>query len=197
MGTAICGGSAISALAPVIGAESSLMTISLSIVFLLNAVSVFIFPQIGEVLSLSQKDFGLWSALAIHDTSSVVAASSLYGKEALEVATTVKLTRALWIVPITLFFSIISKKKDRTPPLPWFIAGFALMSLMFTFIPGIFEIKDFFTGTSKQGFALTLFFIGLSFDVNKLRSVGFAPLVFGLILWVIVSALSLAYIWAF
>jgi uncharacterized integral membrane protein (TIGR00698 family) len=196
-GTAICGGSAIAALAPVLEAEASIMAISLSITFLLNALSVFIFPPVGEILSLSQADFGLWTALAVHDTSSVVAASSLFGKEALAVATTVKLTRALWIIPLTLFFSIISKKKDRKLQIPWFIIGFAVMSFLFTFVPALDDLKSPFGWTSKQGFALTLFFIGLSFDMNKLRSIGPAPLLFGTLLWVIVSAMALAYVWVF
>jgi uncharacterized integral membrane protein (TIGR00698 family) len=197
-GTAICGGSAIGALAPVIQAEASVMTISLSIIFLLNALSVFLFPLIGNALSLTQSEFGIWAALAIHDTSSVVAASSIFGKNALEVATTLKLTRALWIIPLTLIFSFISaKKSEQKLQLPWFIAGFVLMSLLFTFIPEFGGLVKIFSWISKQGFAVTLFLIGLSFDIKKISTVGMAPLIFGTLLWVLVSIVSLFFVLAF
>jgi uncharacterized integral membrane protein (TIGR00698 family) len=195
MGTAICGGSAIAALAPVIAADSLAVTISIGIVFLLNALAVFIFPPIGEWLALSQQDFGLWSALAIHDTSSVVAASSIYGQEALGVATTVKLTRALWIIPITLFFSLkASKETKKKMTIPWFIVGFLIMSLAFTFIEPLHQFKSSFLTVSKLGFSLTLFCIGLTFDLNKIKKVGMRPFIFGSSLWVIVTALSLIYV---
>lgn len=194
MGTAICGGSAIGALAPVISAESTIMTISLAIVFLLNAVAVFIFPAVGSHFALSQESFGLWSALAIHDTSSVVAASSLYGKEALMIATTVKLTRALWIIPITLVFSLIWKRDDKKIAFPWFVLGFLIMSLLFTFIPVFGSAKGIFLMISKTGFAITLFLIGLTFDFQKLRKIGVSPLVFGVVLWILVSVSSLFYV---
>lgn len=194
MGTAICGGSAIGALAPVISAESTIMTISLAIVFLLNALAVFIFPAVGSHFALSQESFGIWSALAIHDTSSVVAASSLYGKEALMIATTIKLTRALWIIPITLVFSLIWKREDKKISFPWFVLGFLIMSLLFTFIPVLGSAKDIFLMISKTGFAMTLFLIGLTFDFQKLKKIGAAPLVFGIGLWILVSVTSLFYV---
>ncbi|MBA2404973.1 MAG: putative sulfate exporter family transporter [Bdellovibrionales bacterium] len=195
MGTAICGGSAIAALAPVIAADSVAITISIGIVFLLNALAVFIFPLLGEMMSLSQQDFGLWAALAIHDTSSVVAASSIYGEQALAVATTVKLTRALWIIPITLLFSFYpSSKIKRSLTIPWFIFGFVAMSLIFTFIDSADSWKNSFQTVSKLGFSLTLFCIGLSFDFQKMKKVGINPLFFGIGLWIIVSVFSLAYI---
>lgn len=195
MGTAICGGSAIAALAPVIAADSVAITISIGIVFLLNALSVFIFPPLGHVLALSQQDFGLWAALAIHDTSSVVAASSLYGLQALEVATTVKLTRALWIIPITLLFSLYPTQGSRKKiTIPWFIFGFLLMSLAFTFIDSLEGLKPHFLTVSKLGFSLTLFCIGLSFDLNKIKKVGMKPFLFGTCLWIIVATLSLVYV---
>ena len=195
MGTAICGGSAIAALAPVIAADALAITISIGIVFLLNALAIFIFPPIGQWLALSQQDFGLWAALAIHDTSSVVAASSLYGQEALAVATTVKLTRALWIIPITLVFSFYqSKKSQKKITIPWFIFGFLIMSLAFTFIETLTSFKPIFLGVSKLGFSLTLFCIGLTFDLNKIKKVGIKPFVFGTILWMIVTIMSLAFV---
>lgn len=195
MGTAICGGSAIAALAPVIAADALAITISIGIVFVLNALAIFIFPPIGQWLALSQQDFGLWAALAIHDTSSVVAASSLYGQEALAVATTVKLTRALWIIPITLVFSFYqSKTSQKKITIPWFIFGFLIMSLAFTFIDTLTSYKPIFLSVSKLGFSLTLFCIGLTFDLNKIKKVGIKPFVFGTILWMIVTIMSLAFV---
>lgn len=191
MGTAICGGSAIGALAPVIKADSMAITISIGVVFLLNALAVFIFPFIGDFYSLSQEQFGLWAALAIHDTSSVVAASSIYGAKALEVATTVKLTRALWIIPITLFFSINHKRTGEKISLPWFILGFIILSLIFTFTDAPQSLKGLLTSTAKLGFSLTLFLIGLTFDLRKLKLLGTRPLFYGISLWVIVSVVSL------
>lgn len=190
MGTAICGGSAIGALAPVIGAESTALTMSVAIVFTLNAIAVFIFPPLGHFFGLSQYDFGLWSALAIHDTSSVVAASAIYGQEALEVATLVKLTRALWIIPITLIFSIIWKRNEKKINFPWFVLGFLGVSLFFTFVE-LNELKSIFLVTSKAGFSLTLFLIGLTFNFQKMRAIGIKPLIFAVMLWVLVSVLSL------
>lgn len=190
MGTAICGGSAIGALAPVIGAESTALTMSVAIVFTLNAIAVFIFPPLGHFFGLSQYDFGLWSALAIHDTSSVVAASAIYGQEALEVATLVKLTRALWIIPITLIFSIIWKRNEKKITFPWFVLGFLGVSLFFTFVE-VNELKSIFLVTSKAGFSLTLFLIGLTFNFQKMRAIGIKPLIFAVMLWVLVSVLSL------
>jgi uncharacterized integral membrane protein (TIGR00698 family) len=191
-GTAICGGSAIGALSPVIKADSMAITVSIAVVFLLNAVALYIFPIIGHWTELTQDQFGLWAALAIHDTSSVVAASSIYGKEALEVATTTKLIRALWIIPITFFFSFYSKKASKgSVSIPWFIFGFLMVSMFFTFtnIPTIY--KTTVTSLAKYGFSLTLFLIGLTFDFTKIKTVGPKPLFMGITLWVIVSSLSL------
>ncbi len=197
MGTAICGGSAIAALSPVLSADSIAVTISIGIVFLLNAVSVFIFPSVGEYLSLTQDQFGLWSALAIHDTSAVVASASIYGERALQVASTVKLTRALWIIPITLIFSVALSKKDKRVPIPWFIFGFLALSLAFTFIGPLNNCKDIFLYLSKQGFAITLFLIGLTFRLDKIKKVGIRPFIFGTALWILVSVGSLYYIYNF
>jgi uncharacterized integral membrane protein (TIGR00698 family) len=195
MGTAICGGSAIGALSPVIKADTMAITVSIAVVFLLNALAVFIFPFLGHLFDLSQGQFGLWSALAIHDTSSVVAASSIYGERALEVATTVKLIRALWIIPVTLFFSFTTRGATKGKiSIPWFVLGFLLVSLLFTFvhIPG--EYKMTVTSLAKNGFALTLFLIGLTFDFKKIRELGFGPLMLGVSLWVVVSVTSLTLI---
>lgn len=191
MGTAICGGSAIGALSPVIKAETMSITVSIGVVFLLNALAVFIFPFFGHILGLTQDQFGLWSALAIHDTSSVVAASAIYGSKALEVATTVKLIRALWIIPVTLFFSFYTRGAMKGKiTIPWFIFGFLVVSMLFTFvdIPGNYKINV--TGLAKAGFAITLFLIGLTFDFKKIKAVGLRPLLLGMGLWTIVSILS-------
>lgn len=195
MGTAICGGSAIGALSPVIKAETMAITVSIGVVFLLNAIAVFIFPPLGHMLELTQEQFGLWSALAIHDTSSVVAASAIYGSKALEIATTVKLIRALWIIPITLFFSFYTKGATKGKiTIPWFIFGFLLVSMLFTFvdIPGNYKANV--TILAKTGFAITLFLIGLTFEFKKIKAVGLQPLLLGVGLWIIISTLSLVLI---
>jgi uncharacterized integral membrane protein (TIGR00698 family) len=192
MGTAICGGSAIGALAPVIKADSMSITVSIAVVFLLNALAVFVFPLLGNIFELTQDQFGLWAALAIHDTSSVVAASAIYGATALEIATTIKLIRALWIIPVTLFFSFTASGAQKGKiTIPWFILGFLLVSLLFTFAAIPLDYKLTVTSLAKSGFALTLFLIGLTFDFKKIKSVGFRPLLFGIGLWIIVSSVSL------
>jgi uncharacterized integral membrane protein (TIGR00698 family) len=194
MGTAICGGSAIGALAPVIGAESMAITISMAIVFLLNAVAVFVFPPLAHFFDLGQEQFGVLAALAIHDTSSVVAASSLMGNKALESATTLKLTRALWIIPITVVMSVLWNKKERKFTFPWFILGFLGTSLAFTFIRQLDVLRPLLLNISKNGFALTLFLIGLGFDLGKMKEIGLRPLSFALLLWVLVTILSFIYV---
>lgn len=195
MGTAICGGSAIGALAPVIMIDSIGLTVSMGIVFLLNAVAVFLFPPLGEWMNLSQEQFGLWSALAIHDTSSVVAAAGIYGERALKVATTIKLTRALWIIPVTLFFSFLySREKKQKLIFPFFILGFIAFSLAFTFLEPLTSFKGFFLMTSKAGFSITLLLIGLSFSWKKLQKVGAKPLLLGVGLWAFVVIGSLAFV---
>lgn len=195
MGTAICGGSAIGALAPVIRAETLAITISIAVVFLLNALAAFVFPLIGNLFELTQEQFGLWAALAIHDTSSVVAASSIYGNKALEVATTVKLIRALWIIPITLFFSFYSRGATKGKiSIPWFIFGFLLVSMLFTFSDFPESYKTTVSGLAKLGFSITLFLIGLTFDYKKIVSVGPRPLIMGVSLWILVSVLALVYV---
>ncbi len=194
MGTAICGGSAIGALAPVLGAEATVIAISLAIVFLLNALAVLVFPPIGAYLALSQDAFGTWAALAIHDTSSVVAAASVYGPRALAVATTVKLTRALWIIPVTLLFASLVRRPERKLVFPWFVLGFLLTSLAFTFAPVLAPLKAPIVAASRLGFAVTLFLLGLTFDLKKLRQVGARPLVFGVGLWLAVVVGALLYL---
>lgn len=194
MGTAICGGSAIGALAPVIMADAFSITVAMTIVFVLNGVAVYLFPLLGKALLLPQEDFGLWAALAIHDTSSVLAASTLYGPLSASVAATVKLTRALWIIPVTLIFSLMWRGSKKKVSFPFFIVGFLAMSLAFTFIGEIGFLRQPLREASKLGFAATLFFIGLTFDGKKMTEVGLKPLLFGLLLWIFVSGASLLYV---
>ena len=192
-GTSICGGSAISAISPVIGAPPLTMATALGIVFILNAIAVFIFPPVGNLLLLTQEQFGTWAALAIHDTSSVVAASQIYGSKALEIGTTLKLTRALWIIPLSLIFASL-KKTDQKMSIPWFIILFLLVSLLFTFIPELQKLTPYFSITSKVGLSLTLFLIGLSLNKDQIKTIGLRPVLFGISLWIITALGSLFFV---
>ena len=194
-GTAICGGSAIAAIGPVIKAKPANMSVALAVVFVLNAIALFIFPSIGHWLGLSQQEFGTWAAIAIHDTSSVVGAGSAYGEEALKVATTIKLTRALWIIPLALATSFIFKSKDRKITIPWFILYFIIAILLNTFVlDSIPEIGTIISGIDRRCLTLTMFFIGASLSTDVLRAVGIKPLILGILLWMTISTGSLLYI---
>ena len=195
-GTAICGGSAIAAVGPVLDANDSELSVSLGTVFILNGIALLIFPEIGHALHLSQSQFGLWAAIAIHDTSSVVGAATKYGNEALMTATTVKLARALWIVPLvfltaSLFRQPAGETKVRKVALPYFILFFLLASVLKTYVPLVAIIAPTLVQLAKLGLTLTLFLIGAGLSLNALRSVGLKPLLFGIILWVVVASLSL------
>lgn len=194
-GTAICGGSAIAAVGTVLKAKPANMSVALAVVFVLNAIALFIFPAIGHCLGLSQQEFGTWAAIAIHDTSSVVGAGAAYGEEALKVATTIKLTRALWIIPLALATSFIFKSNDRKITIPWFILYFIIAVLLNTFI--IDSIPGFGTmisGLARKCLTLTMFFIGASLSTDVLRSVGVKPLIQGVLLWLVISLGTLLYI---
>ena len=194
-GTAICGGSAIAAIGPVIKAKPANMSVALAVVFVLNAIALFIFPSIGHWLGLSQQEFGTWAAIAIHDTSSVVGAGSAYGEEALKVATTIKLTRALWIIPLALATSFIFKSKDRKITIPWFILYFIIAILLNTFVlDSIPEVGTIISGIARRCLTLTMFFIGASLSTDVLRAVGIKPLILGILLWMTISTGSLLYI---
>ena len=194
-GTAICGGSAIAAVGPVIKAKSSSMSVALAIVFVLNAVALFVFPLLGQWLGLTQQEFGTWAAIAIHDTSSVVGAGAAYGEEALQVATTIKLTRALWIIPLALVTSFIFKSEGRKVTIPWFILYFIVAIVLNTYVlDGVPTLGHAISGFARKCLTLTMFFIGASLSTDVLRSVGFKPFVQGLLLWVIISVGSLLYI---
>ncbi len=191
VGTSICGGSAIAAVGAVIEADAGAMSVSLVTVFVLNAVALFVFPPLGHLLGLDQGQFGLWSAIAIHDTSSVVGAASKYGEEALNLATTVKLARALWIVPITLGLALLRRRSASTVKLPWFILAFLAAAGIRTIWPHGAVAYDTITRVSRLGLTLTLFLIGAGLSRNALKTVGFRPLLQGILLWLVVSVASL------
>ena len=194
-GTAICGGSAIAAVGPIIKAKDTDMSMALATVFILNAIGLFLFPILGHWLGLSQQDFGTWAAIAIHDTSSVVGAGAAYGEEALQVATTIKLTRALWIIPLALVTSVIFRSEGKKISIPWFILFFIVAMLINTYLLADFpQIGKFIAGIARKGLIITMFFIGASLSVDVIKSVGIRPLLQGVLLWIIISAASLAYI---
>jgi uncharacterized integral membrane protein (TIGR00698 family) len=192
-GTAICGGSAIAAVAPAIDAKSEQISVSLGTVFILNSVALILFPIIGHALNLSQNQFGIWSAIAIHDTSSVVGAAQSYGAEALAIATTVKLARALWIAPVALLFSFIYRSKKTKIAVPYFIFFFLLATLIRTYMPGEFpsSVFDSLVNLAKAGLTVTLFLIGASLSRETLKKVGIKPLFQGVLLWILISIVSL------
>jgi uncharacterized integral membrane protein (TIGR00698 family) len=194
-GTAICGGSAIAAVGPTIKAKDSEMSMALAIVFILNAIALFLFPVLGHWLDLSQQEFGMWAAIAIHDTSSVVGAGSAYGEEALQVATTIKLTRALWIIPLAIVLALLFKNKQQKVYIPWFILWFVAAMLLNTYLlENVPEVGIFISGIARKCLILTMFFIGASLSVDKIKAVGVKPLKLGVLLWLIISVVSLAYI---
>jgi uncharacterized integral membrane protein (TIGR00698 family) len=190
-GTAICGGSAIAAIGPVIGADSKSMSVSLITIFILNAIALFVFPHLGTFFELTQEQFGIWCAIAIHDTSSVVGASSKYGDEALKIATTVKLTRALWIIPLAVTLAFLKKGKNKKIQIPWFILFFILASIITTLLPQGEEVYKWIKVIAKHGLVLTLFLIGSSLTRDDIKTVGFKPMIQGIILWIIISVSSL------
>jgi len=193
-GTAICGGSAIAAISPIIKADAKQISISMGIVFLLNSLALFIFPAIGHYLELTQHQFGLWSAIAIHDTSSVVGAADVYGAQALEVATTVKLARALWILPVSLLFVLFSKGSAKKVKIPYFIGLFILAIIANTYMPNIEIVAPYIVSASKVALTLVLFLIGTSLNFTSLKKVGAKPLFLAIGIWIFISILSLTVI---
>ena len=203
-GTAICGGSAIAAVGPAINAEKDEMSVSLGTVFVLNSVALFLFPIIGHAINLSQNQFGVWAAIAIHDTSSVVGAANTYGPEALAIATTVKLARALWIAPIAVLFAYLYKEKSeaksqksevkkRNSIFPWFILLFILATVIRTYAPSTIQpsIWESLVNLAKAGMIVTLFLIGASLSCETLSKFGYRALLEGVILWIVISVVSL------
>lgn len=191
-GTAICGGSAIAAVGPVVKANENEMAVSLGVIFILNSIALFIFPPIGNLLDMTQQQFGTWAAIAIHDTSSVVGAGEVYGEGALQIATLIKLTRALWIIPLALVTMFIFRDKTAKITIPWFIFIFVLAMVVNTYVP----LPEWFVTTmvwiARRGMVVTLFLIGASLSLKSIKEVGVKPLVQAVILWVVISVSSLA-----
>ena len=205
-GTAICGGSAIAAIAPITNANEEEISVSMGTVFLLNSVALLLFPPIGHLLHLTQNQFGLWAALAIHDTSSVVGAAAAYGTQALAIGTTVKLARALWIVPVSLLTAaymarVVAQRNHTTGhhrsklTFPWFILFFCVAAALATYLPSLHPTFAALNHLGKAGLTATLFLIGTSLSKKTLRHVGIRPLVQGIVLWIIVGTASLAAIY--
>ena len=192
-GTAICGGSAIAAIAPILHADEEEMAVSLGTVFVLNSVALLIFPPLGHLLGLSQTQFSLWAALAIHDTSSVVGAASRYGAQALVIGTTVKLARALWIVPLALATAAIKRSKSKIH-FPWFILFFCLAAVVNTYLALFSTYSKSLFQLGHLGLTATLFLIGSGISRSTLRQVGWRPLVQGVLLWIVVGVTSLYFI---
>lgn len=189
-GTAICGGSAIAAVAPILKANNKQTSVALGIVFVLNAVALFIFPEIGHFFNLTQNQFGIWSAIAIHDTSSVVGAASKYGNEALQIATTVKLARALWIIPLAFLISIFTKSEGKIK-IPYFIGFFVLAILAGTYLPFLQNFNSIISEISRDTLKVALFLIGAGLSLQNLKNIGIKPLLLGIILWIFISSISL------
>ena len=190
-GTAICGGSAIAAISPLIKADEKQISVALGIVFILNSVALFVFPFVGHLLHLSQRQFGFWCAIAIHDTSSVVAAADKFGAEALQIATTVKLARALWIIPVALLTALFFKTGTKKIKISYFIGLFILAMILNTYLPIIHMVSAEIVDLSKIGLTVTLFLIGAGLSAKVLRSVGIKPLLQGIFLWIVISVVAL------
>lgn len=191
-GTAICGGSAIAAVGSTIKADERAMSLALGTVFVLNAVGLFVFPVLGGWLGMEQSAFGTWAGIAIHDTSSVVGAASVYGEEALHTAVLIKLTRALWIVPLVLVSSVLFREKGGRISIPWFILLFIVAILINTYALVDYPSVGKWIGTlAKKGLVLTMFFIGASFSREAMRGMSIKPFLLGVLLWLVISSVSL------
>lgn len=190
-GTAICGGSAIAAVGPVVKANENEMAVSLGVIFILNSIALFVFPPLGHFFEMTQQQFGTWAAIAIHDTSSVVGAGEQYGEEALQIATLIKLTRALWIIPLAFATMFIFREKKAKVSIPWFIFIFVLAMIVNTYV----ALPEWFVSTmvwiARRGMVVTLFMIGASLSLQSIKQVGIKPLVQAVLLWVVISVSSL------
>ncbi|MDE7407829.1 MAG: putative sulfate exporter family transporter, partial [Muribaculaceae bacterium] len=189
-GTAICGGSAIAAVGPVLKANDNEMAVSLGVIFILNALALFVFPVVGHWAGMGQTQFGTWAAIAIHDTSSVVGAGDAYGTEALQVATLIKLTRALWIIPLALVTMLIFRDKTAKISIPWFIFLFILAMVLNTYAGLPAEFSGAMAFWAKKGMVLTLFLIGASLSLGSVRAVGVKPLLLAVLLWIAIGVSS-------
>lgn len=195
-GTAICGGSAIAAVSPIIDADENDTSLALATIFILNAIALFIFPPIGHALGLTEQQFGTWAAIAIHDTSSVVGAGAAYGAEALQVATTIKLTRALWIFPLALASIVAFRSKGKKIAIPWFIFMYIGAMLLNTYLDIPQQITATIVMLSKKALSVTLFLIGCGLSVASIKKVGAKPLILGVLLWAIISITTLLVVMA-
>ncbi len=190
-GTAICGGSAIAAVGPVVKADSDEMGVSLGVIFILNSIALFIFPPLGHMFEMTETQFGTWAAIAIHDTSSVVGAGEIYGETALQTATLIKLTRALWIIPLAFATMFIFRDKTGKISIPWFIFIFVLAMIVNTYVPLPTWFVDSMVWIARRGMVVTLFMIGASLSLGMIKSVGIKPLLLAVALWIIISISSL------
>lgn len=186
-GTAICGGSAIAAFGPVLNANKNQMSFALAVIFVLNAVALFIFPILGHYFSMTQVEFGEWAAIAIHDTSSVVGACETYGSEALQIGTTIKLTRTLWIIPVAFLLAMYNKNKTAKISIPWFILFFILAIVVGNYMPGMHETNQHLSWLGKKGMMVSLFFIGSSIKLEDVKKTGPNAFALGITLWIIIS----------
>ena len=191
-GTAICGGSAIAAVGPVLKANENEMAVSLGVIFILNSIALFIFPPLGHLFDMTQQQFGTWAAIAIHDTSSVVGAGEIYGTEAMKIATLIKLTRALWIIPLAIATMFIFRDKTSKITIPWFIFLFVLAMVINTYVTLPTVFVDVMVWIARRGMVLTLFLIGASLSLKSIKAVGVKPLLQAVILWIVISISSLA-----
>lgn len=186
-GTAICGGSAIAAFGPVLNANKNQMSFALAVIFVLNAVALFLFPILGHYFQMTQVEFGQWAAIAIHDTSSVVGACETYGSEALQIGTTIKLTRTLWIIPVAFLLAMYNKNKTAKISIPWFILFFILAIVVGNYIPGMQETNQHLSWLGKKGMMVSLFFIGSSIKLEDVKKTGPNAFALGITLWIIIS----------
>ncbi|MEF1291693.1 YeiH family protein [Vibrio sp. M260118] len=193
-GTAICGGSAIAAVSPAIKANDEQIGLSLATVFVLNSIALFVFPVIGHALNLDQHTFGTWAAIAIHDTSSVVGAASAYGEEALTTATTLKLARALWIIPVAIFSAFLFRNESKKITIPYFILFYCAAIAISDLMPQFDTVYQTVFDLAKRALVVCLFLIGCGISVEKLKSAGPKPLLFGVTLWILISTTSLAWL---
>lgn len=190
-GTAICGGSAIAAVGPVVKADENEMAVSLGVIFILNSIALFIFPPLGHLFEMTQEQFGTWAAIAIHDTSSVVGAGEIYGEVAMKTATLIKLTRALWIIPLALVTMFIFRDKKSKISVPWFIFIFVLAMIANTYLPLPQWFVDIMVWIARRGMVVTLFCIGASLSLASIKQVGVKPLLQAVALWIVISISSL------
>jgi len=190
-GTAICGGSAIAAVGPVVKADENEMAVSLGVIFVLNSIALFIFPPLGHLFDMTQQQFGTWAAIAIHDTSSVVGAGEIFGEEAMKTATLIKLTRALWIIPLAFVTMFIFRDKKSKISIPWFIFIFVLAMIVNTYIALPQWFVDAMVWVAKRGMVVTLFCIGASLSMSSIKQVGVKPFLQAVALWIVISVSSL------